>query len=211
MIIKTLNMGAFQVNNYLVIDEEAKEAVLIDAGGDYNMTVKAAEECCAKIKYILNTHAHMDHIAGTEEIQRKEGARMFLHKDDEFMISVFKDYLSMFGMPDYNPPIVDEFVEDGQELNLGNLKFKVVHTPGHSPGGVCYLIDNILFSGDTLFAQSVGRTDLPGGDYKQLESSIRERIYTLDDEITVYPGHGRPTTVGEEKRTNPFFSLKQEV
>jgi hydroxyacylglutathione hydrolase len=207
MIIKTLNMGAFQVNNYLVIDEESKQAVLIDAGGDYDAVMKVARENKAEIKYILNTHGHMDHIAGDEEIQRKNRVKVFMHKDDKYLLGAFKQSLIVYGMPRYETPVIDEYIEDSQIITLGSLEFKVIHTPGHTPGGVSYLIDDVLFSGDTLFANSVGRTDLPGGDYSQLEKSIKEKIYSLDENIIVYPGHGKSTTVKEEKHTNPFFSI----
>ena len=205
MIIKTLNMGVFQVNSYLVTDEGSKEAVLIDAGGDYDATIKAAQELGVEIKYLLNTHAHMDHIAGDEELQRKNGVKVFLNKEDEVMLGVFKQYLKMFGMPDYEVPKIDEYLEDGQELIFDNLKFKVISTPGHSNGGVSFLIDDILFSGDTIFFESVGRTDLYGGDYKKLENSIKTKIFTLDDNVKIYPGHGQPTTVGNEKKNNPYI------
>ena len=205
MIIKTLNMGEFRVNNYLVIDEETSQAAIIDAGGDYELTVSEAKKYNAKIKYVLNTHGHLDHIAGDYDLQTKEGARVFVHKDDLSLVNSLKQHLQLFGMPDYEIPKVDEFVEDGQIITLGNLEFKVIHTPGHSQGGVCYLIDDNLFSGDTLFAESVGRTDLPGGSYEQLMKSIKEKLFTLDDSVKVFPGHGAASTIGHEKRYNPFF------
>ncbi|MFA6989332.1 MAG: MBL fold metallo-hydrolase [Candidatus Gastranaerophilaceae bacterium] len=208
MIIKTLSMGVFQVNNYLVIDEESKQAVLIDAGGDYDMVMAAAKEYKVEIKYILNTHGHMDHIAGDEEIQRKNKVKVFMHKQDKYLLDTFTQHLSAVGMPLYETPVIDEYVEDSQEITLGNLKFKVIHTPGHTPGCVGYLIDNVLFSGDTLFANSVGRTDLPGGNYNVLEKSIKEKIYSLDEDVIVYPGHGNSTTVKTEKNTNPYFSMQ---
>ena len=205
MIIKTLVVGSFQVNNYLVIDENSGEAVLIDAGGDFEATKKLAEENKAKIKYILNTHGHMDHIAGDYDIQTKMDAKVFLHQDDEFLIPLMKAHLVEYGMPKYEAPKVDEYVKDGQEIQLGDLSFKVIHTPGHTPGAVSYLIGNVLFSGDTLFKDSVGRTDLPGGSYNQLEKSIKEKLFTLDDNVTAYSGHGPSTTIGYEKKFNPFF------
>ena len=208
MIIETLTVGAFQVNNYLVVDEN-NDAVLIDAGGDYDATLKALKKYNAKLKYILNTHAHMDHIAGDYDLQTKLGAKVFLNKEDEFLFDAFQDHLKMFGMPYYKTPKVDEYIIDGQEIKLGNLHFKVITTPGHSPGSVCFLIDNVLFAGDTLFADTVGRTDLPGGSYEELESSIKNKLFTLDESIVVYAGHGASTTIEHEKYFNPFFGLQK--
>ncbi|EKE04063.1 MAG: hydroxyacylglutathione hydrolase (Glyoxalase II) [uncultured bacterium] len=205
MIIKTLVVGAFEVNNYLVFEENSQEAVLIDAGGDYKATRELADRNKVKIKYILNTHGHLDHVAGDYDIQTKEDAKVLLHKDDEFLVKALKQHLALYGMPEYEVPKIDEYIEDGQEIKAGGMTFKVIHTPGHSPGAVCYLIDNILFSGDTLFADSVGRTDLPGGSYEELGNSIKNKLFTLDENITVYPGHGPSTTIKHEKAHNPFF------
>ena len=208
MIIETLTVGSFQVNNYLVVSDN-NDAVLIDAGGDYEATSKAANKYNAKIKYVLNTHAHLDHIAGDYDIQNKLGAKVLLNKDDEFLFDSFQDHLKMFGMPYYKTPKVDEYVTDGQEIKLGSLSFKVISTPGHSPGSVCYLTDNVLFSGDTLFADTVGRTDLPGGSYDELGDSIKNKLFNLDESIIVYPGHGDSTTIEHEKYFNPFFGLNK--
>lgn len=205
MIIKTLVVGAFEVNNYLVFEENSQEAVLIDAGGDYKATRELADRNKVKIKYILNTHGHLDHVAGDYDIQTKEDAKVLLHKDDEFLVKALKQHLALYGMPEYEVPKIDEYIEDGQEIKAGGMTFKVIHTPGHSPGAVCYLTDNVLFSGDTLFADSVGRTDLPGGSYEELGNSIKNKLFTLDENITVYPGHGPSTTIKHEKAHNPFF------
>lgn len=205
MIIKTLTMGSFQVNCYLVIDEATNQAVLIDAGGDYDMAVEAAKKHNAEIKVLLNTHGHMDHIAGDFDFQNKDGIKVYAHKEDEFLFKSIKEYLKMVGMPDYEEPKIDEYVEEGQEIVVGNLKFKVFHTPGHTPGGVCYLIEDKIFVGDTIFANSVGRTDLAGGSYDQLGQSIKNKLFALDENIEVFPGHGKTTTIGHEKRHNPFF------
>ena len=208
MIVKTLTVGAFASNNYLIVCEETKEAVLIDAGGDYNATMQEVNSSQINFKYIFHTHAHLDHISGDYELKTKAGVKIFLHKDDKFLVDKFNDQLNMFSMPDVENPVIDEYIEDGQILKVGNLKFKVIHTPGHSPGGVCFLVDNTLFSGDTLFADSVGRTDLPGGSYEQLQDSIVNKLFILDENIKVYPGHGDSTTIKHEKENNPFFGAK---
>ena len=209
MLIKTLIVGDFQCNNYLVVCEDTHEAALIDAGGDYDATMLEVRKANAKLKYVLHTHGHLDHIPGDIELKAKAGAKIFIHQADQFLVDKFKDQLMMFGLPDMEIPVVDEYVEDGQIIKVGNLELKVIHTPGHSPGSVCYLVENHLFSGDTLFKDSVGRTDLPGGSYEQLGKSIVNRLFTLGDEVNVYPGHGAPTTIGHEKRNNPFFGKKQ--
>lgn len=208
MIIETLIIGTFHVNNYLVIDEAAKEAVLIDAGGDYKATKAVLDKYNAKIKYILNTHGHLDHIAGDYDVQTKENAKILIHKNDEFLVNSLKQHLRLYDMPEYEIPKIDEYIKDSQQIEVGNLKFKVIHTPGHSPGSVCYLIDNVLFAGDTLFQDSIGRTDLSGGSYEQLSNSIKNKLFILDENIIVYSGHGPSTTIKHEKIFNPFFGEK---
>ncbi|MCK7516041.1 MAG: MBL fold metallo-hydrolase [Desulfobacterales bacterium] len=205
MILKTLIVGAFEVNNYLVADEKTKEAVLIDAGGDYKATKALINELGVKLKYLLNTHGHLDHVAGDYDIQKEENVKALMHKEDQFLVDKLQEHLKFYGMPNYETPKIDEYIEDGQVIELGELKIKVIHTPGHSPGAVCFLIDNVLFSGDTLFADSVGRTDLPGGSYEQLGQSIKNKLFVLDENIIVYPGHGPSTTIKHEKLNNPFF------
>ncbi|HSA06830.1 MAG TPA: MBL fold metallo-hydrolase [Candidatus Gastranaerophilales bacterium] len=211
MIIKTFTVGAFASNNYLVVCNKTKDAVLIDAGGDYNATIKELKSLQANLKYIFYTHAHLDHISGDFELKSKINVKTFLHKDDQFLVDKFKEQLFMFGMPQTETPLIDEYVEDGQILEVGALKFKVIHTPGHSPGSVSYLVNDVVFSGDTLFADSVGRTDLPGGSYEQLRDSIINKLFVLDDKIKVYPGHGESTTIGHEKQNNPFFGKKARI
>ncbi len=211
MIIKKLTVGAFASNNYLVICEDTKEAVLIDAGGNYRATEDEIKRSGASLKYIFYTHAHLDHISGDRELKRNFQLKTYLHRDDKFLVDKFKEQLSMFGMQEVESPIIDEYINDGQELKVGNLKFKVIHTPGHSPGSVCYLVKSSLFSGDTLFADSVGRTDLPGGSYERLEKSIVNKLFALDENIKVYPGHGAVTTIGHEKQNNPFFGLNSRI
>jgi glyoxylase-like metal-dependent hydrolase (beta-lactamase superfamily II) len=191
------------------MSEDTKEAVLIDAGGDLEATSKLVNNYNAKIKYILNTHGHLDHVAGDYDIHKNMGAKVLLHKADEFLIDSFQEHITMFGMAKYNTPKVDEYITDGQEIKLDGLTFKVIHTPGHSPGSVSYLIDNVLFSGDTLFADSVGRTDLPGGSYEELRDSVKNKLFFLDESIVVYPGHGPSTIIKHEKYNNPFFGLNK--
>ncbi len=206
MIVETIVVNHFQVNNYLVICEKTKEAALIDAGGDIDKVLNTAKKYNANIKYVLNTHGHVDHVAGICELKEKTGAKVFLHKDDNFLIGHYKDHAQIYGFQKENAPEIDEFIkEDGFEIKLGELVVKTIHTPGHSKGSVCYVIDNAMFAGDTLFCESVGRTDLPGGSYEELKDSIENKLFTLSDDIKVYPGHGASTSIGHEKKYNPFF------
>lgn len=205
MIIKTLTLGVFSCNNYLIMCEETNDAVLIDASGDYDVTMQVANSMNANLKYIFHTHGHLDHISGDIELKAKAGAKIFIHKGDQDLVKKFKDQLMMFGLPDMEIPVIDEYINDGQTLKVGKLEFKVIHTPGHTPGCVCFLVDDMLFSGDTLFRESVGRTDLHGGSYEQIGNSIKNKLFTLDDDIKVFPGHGPTSSIGYEKENNPFF------
>lgn len=211
MLIQKLTLGAFECNNYLVMCENTKDAVLIDAGGNYEATMNEVNQIGANLRYIFHTHGHLDHISGDVEMKTKAGTEIFIHKDDQFLVDKFKDQLMMFGLPDMDIPVIDHYIEDGQKLEVGNLIFKVIHTPGHSPGSVCLMIEDVLFSGDTLFRDSVGRTDLPGASYEQLSDSILNKLFVLDDETKVYPGHGGPTTIGHEKAYNPFFGAHSTI
>lgn len=203
--LKLFNTGPLQVNTYVLIDEHSKESVIIDLGGDFDEIDSYINSKGAVLKFILNTHGHFDHILGEDEAQKKSNVKVYVHKDDEELIKNLSQSLMMFGMPQSSPPKITGFVNEGDwELQIGEHRIKTIHTPGHTQGGVCYLIDNMLFSGDTLFEGSVGRTDLPGGDFNLLAKMIREKLYILDDKISVYPGHGGATTIGREKKYNGF-------
>ena len=216
MIIKTFVEPPIDNNNYLIVDEASKEAALIDCSSlDIWDKVPSAEGNVAptptgsnrmemegvKLKYILLTHGHFDHVAGI----RQTAATVLMHKADSDWLNNVNQFLPMFGMSPISVPKIDKFVEDGEVINLGELEIKVLHTPGHTQGGICYLVNDILFSGDTIFRESVGRCDLEGGDFNQIVKSIETKIYTLPDETKIYPGHGKPTTVGWEKLHNRFL------
>ena len=208
MILKHFTAGEYETNNYLVICEETHEAALIDAGGNYKKTVDLLKETNSELKFILHTHGHFDHVQGDWELQKNFDVKTFIHKNDELLANSLKQQLMMFGMKSAESPKIDGYLEEGQIIEVGNIKLKVIHTPGHTSGGVCFLADKILISGDTLFADAVGRTDLPGGSYKILEDSIKNKLFILDEDITVYPGHGPSTTIGYEKENNPYFGAK---
>ena len=202
MIIKTFIEPPIDNNNYLLIDEQSKEAALVDCSAVDDNIKKALDENGAKLKYILLTHGHFDHIAG---IRPDINAQIVMNKNDLNWLNKVNQYLPMFGMPEMTIPNIDIFVEDNSKLMLGNNEIKVIHTPGHTQGGVCYLIDGKLFSGDTIFRESVGRTDLEGGDFDQIIDSITNKIFTLAPETLIYPGHGRMTSVEWEKEHNRFI------
>lgn len=202
MILKTFVEPPIDNNNYLIIDEQSKEAALVDCSAVDKDIEDSLNEEGAKLKYILLTHGHFDHVAG---IRPNSDVKVVMNKGDLGWLNKTNQYLPMFGMPEMTIPSIDIFVNDGDILKLGNLEIKVLHTPGHTPGGVCYLVDEKLFSGDTIFRESVGRCDLEGGDFDQIVQSIKNKVYTLPPETLIYPGHGRMTSVEWEKLHNRFL------
>lgn len=205
MIFKQYVIGAISTNNYLLIDEETKEAALIDCSGNFEEIAGDLKEYGGILKYILLTHAHFDHIGGTKEFSEKFNIPIFMHKDDEMWINHIKEQCDYYGLPDFEKPQNLKFIDENTKLNLGKNEIKVIHTKGHTKGGLSYLIGNSLFSGDTLFFEEVGRCDLPGGDFDEIKKSIKEKLFTLDLNTNVYPGHGDFTTIKHEVIHNPYF------
>ena len=205
MIIKTFVEPPIDNNNYLIIDEETKEAALIDCSSIDDRIDEEIEKQGANLKYILLTHGHFDHIAGIRPNRFKNNPQIVMHKADLDWLNNANQYLPMFGMPEITIPKVDIFVEDGDTIQLGSLEIKVLHTPGHTQGGVCYLVDGNLFSGDTIFREAVGRCDLEGGNFNQIVESIENKIFTLPPKTVIYPGHGNITSVEWEKEHNRFL------
>ena len=202
MIIKQFVLGQLENNVYLVMDDKTKKAVLIDATALSPEITETVKKLNAEVEYILLTHGHFDHIMGLSALKKALNTEAVIHKDDLTISDNLNEYTRLFNIPDSIPPKYEIYIKDGDIIPVGNMKIKVIHTPGHTEGGVCYLIDDKLFSGDTLFRESVGRTDLFGGNFKKLSDSIKNKLFTLPDNITVYPGHGSQTTIGHEKKYN---------
>ncbi len=205
MQIIRIPAGIYAANCYLVYDELTKEGIVIDPGGDADDIISKIEELGLKIKYIVLTHAHGDHIAGVEELKSYTKAKVAIHKEDEPLIKDgTKNLSSMMAMGTVEFA-ADILLEEGDKLTFGNLEAYVIHTPGHTPGGICLKIEDNLFSGDTLFAGSIGRTDFEYSSFDDIMHSIREKLLALPDETKVYPGHGPTTTLKMEKQINPFI------
>ncbi len=206
MIIVTLPVGLLRTNCYIVGCEETKEGAVIDPGGHPQRILAEIERRGLAIRYVLNTHAHFDHIDANGPIVEATGATLALHPADLPLLKAAGG-AALFGLPATPGPLPDLELGDGDELAVGALRFRVLHTPGHTPGHVCFYeaAQGVLFDGDVLFYRGVGRADLPGGSRQQLQDSIRRVLFALPDETVVYSGHGPATTIGEEKRLNPWL------
>ncbi len=211
MEIEILEVSPLQVNCYLVWSKEDKIGVIIDPGDEDEMILERIENNDFQPKAILLTHGHADHIAAVAPLKKKLDIPIYIGKGDEKMLeSPSANVSMMFGFQISCPP-ADHILKDGDVISFGSLEFSIFSTPGHSPGGICYFCKNSLFCGDTLFNGSIGRTDLPGGDYRRLIDSIDKNILSLPDDIICYPGHGPKTTVGNEKKHNPFLAGERFV
>ena len=209
MIIEVRAVAPFYKNGFVVGCRDTREGVLIDPGDEVGDLLSAVRDAALEIRYILLTHAHIDHVTGVGAAKEALGAPVYLHRDDLFLYERAGEQAAMFGLNATQPPPVDHYYEGGQSLKVGRHEVRVHHTPGHCPGGVCLetaAADGTrhLFVGDTLFAGSIGRTDLPGGDYTTLMRSITGVLLPFGDAAIVHPGHGPDTTVGRERTTNPF-------
>jgi glyoxylase-like metal-dependent hydrolase (beta-lactamase superfamily II) len=206
LILSTLPVGLIQTNCYVVGCEETREGAVIDPGGHPERILAEVERHRLTVKYVLNTHAHFDHTDANGGILQATGASLALHPQDLPLLQA-SGGAALFGMQADASPTPDLELHDGDELEVGTLRFQVLHTPGHTPGHVCFYeaAEGAVFDGDVLFLRGVGRTDLPGGSWEQLMDSIRRVLFALPDETMVYSGHGPATSVGDEKRLNPWL------
>jgi hydroxyacylglutathione hydrolase len=204
MIIKKLVVGPIENNCFIIGDESTKEVLVVDPGDEPDRILDLINENNFKVKYIVCTHAHFDHIGAVSDLKNETGAKIVIHRDDLEIYRSATDQAALWGYKLDPMPEPDTFVSEGDKIEIGDLKFEIMHTPGHSPGGICLYGEGILITGDTLFAGSVGRTDLYGGDIEQLKKSFK-RLISLSDELKVLPGHGPESTIAQERIGN-FFS-----
>ncbi|MHA1568004.1 MAG: MBL fold metallo-hydrolase [Alphaproteobacteria bacterium] len=210
MRIEQIESGFFKTNTYLVIDELTGKAMLIDPAGNWQRIARMIDDGGAEVTAIVNTHAHYDHANRNREAIKLTGAPLLVHADDAPRLTSFSLPSLLFrGRPKLSPP-PDRLLREGDSVEVGSLSFEVIHTPGHSPGGICLRYKKHMFTGDTLFAGSVGRTDMKGGDYDRLAESIKDKLFVLSDDIHLYPGHGPKTTIEHERKYNIFVKLRPE-
>jgi len=211
LIVRGIVVGAFQENCWVIGNRRSGEAVCVDPGDEPAEILAMARDMGVTIKYIANSHAHIDHILGVRAIREATGAKFLLHPGDlELARNTAQSARSWMGAEIPNPPDPDAFLADGDAIDIDGLSLTVLHTPGHTRGSVCFYANGVLFAGDTLFAGSIGRTDLPGGDYDEEMASIVERLLVLPDETIVLPGHMDQTTIGHERVRNPYVRMELE-
>ncbi len=208
MIIKQLTVGPIMANCYILGCERTREAAVIDPGDETDKILMSLASEKLTLKHILNTHGHFDHVGGNRRLKEATGADLQIHAADAAMLADLSNSAAAFGLSAQNSPPPDRTLGEGDSVTFGDIVLTVLHTPGHTPGGISFHTDRCVFVGDALFYGSIGRTDFPGGDYDTLIASIRTKLFTLDDDTTVYTGHGPATTIGQEKRSNPFVRLR---
>lgn len=207
MILDFIPVGPFQMNAYLVGCKETGTGAIIDAGDEADRLLKMAENHGIQIKKILQTHGHVDHVGAIDDVIKKTKAKVYIHRKEMPIYNSAPQHGLMYGITGIQVPLPDVFISGGMDVEIGNLKAFIIETPGHTPGGVVYYFkdEGVVFVGDTLFAGSIGRTDLPGGNYETIIRSL-QKLVQLPDETVVYSGHGPRTTIGEEKIHNPFLN-----
>jgi glyoxylase-like metal-dependent hydrolase (beta-lactamase superfamily II) len=207
MIFDLIVVGPLGVNCIILGCSETKQGIVVDPGDEVDRVLAQVVKHGLKLVAIINTHGHFDHVGGNQQLVQASKAPLYIHQADAPMLGRVAQVAAIYGLPGENSPEPDHFLEDGMVIEYGRHRFQVIHTPGHTPGGCCLYLEseNRLIAGDTLFADGVGRTDLPGGSHAQLVQSIKTRLFTLPDQVQVYPGHGPATTIGHEKLHNPYL------
>src|SRR5210317_1915945 len=204
LLVHQLSVGPLQVNCFVVACQRTREAMVIDPGEDGPRILQLAESKGYQVKKIVNTHGHFDHIGANQPVKEATSAVLMMHEADLPLLQNARNHAQAYGLTVSPSPDPDKFLNEGDVFSVGEQSFSTFHVPGHSPGSICLLSDGHLFVGDVLFAGSVGRTDLPGGDFDALIEGVREKLFRLPAETIVHPGHGPDTTIGREKHTNPF-------
>ena len=205
MIIKKILVGSMGANCYVVGCEETKKAAVLDPGGEPREILDFVEKNGLTVLYIIDTHGHIDHIAGNDQMREATGAKLLIHELDANMLENPKLNLSAFMGYEGRFKPADQLLTDGDVIEIGTVNLEVIHTPGHTRGGICLVTEGAVFTGDTLFSSSIGRTDFPGGDYDTIINSIKTKLVPLGDELAVYPGHMGASTIAQERKHNPFL------
>jgi glyoxylase-like metal-dependent hydrolase (beta-lactamase superfamily II) len=208
VIIKTLVVGPIMANCFILGDAQSGEAAVVDPGADVDKILLTLADAKLRLRRIINTHGHFDHVGGNRRLKEVTGAEILIHAADASMLKRLSSAAANWGLAADDSPPPDRTVDQDDEIAFGSVVLKVLHTPGHSPGGISLHTNGCVFVGDTLFAGSVGRTDFPGGDFETLRQSIHQKLFVLGDDVKVYPGHGPETTIGQEKRFNPFVAMR---
>ncbi len=205
MIFETIVVGQLQVNCYILGCEKTGEGMVIDPGADADRIITLFSKLGLRITRVINTHGHFDHVGGNRAVLAATGAEFLIHEADVAFLSKANVTAAAYGLQSENSPLPDRYLLDGMVIPFGEYELKIIHTPGHTPGGCCLYLEGLVITGDTLFADSVGRTDFPGGSMETLMESIHGKLLTLPDDTVVYPGHGPSTNIGRERTSNPYL------